>query len=357
MKILKKFRNIQKIALAIVMIVILSACSQDKSISNEEETRQNETIPSEPISKTEFMLDTFCTVTVYSPEDEHYIEEVLAICAEYEKLFSRTIESSEVSKINMAKGEAVNVSPETIFVLETAIDYARKSDGAFDISIGAVSELWEFDSENSNASLPLQTDIDKYLPTVNYENIQLLEDSVRLGNPDTKLDFGGIAKGYIADKMADYLTENKVSAAIIDLGGNVVTVGSKSSGEPWNVGVKNPFPDVGEEFNAVLGSIKISGRKSIGTSGVYERYLTYEGERYHHILDPQTGFPVETDLAGVTAVTDMSIDGEGVTTTCILMGSKGAQTFLEENGIQAVLVKNDGTIITTAGAEFTALSD
>ena len=357
MKILKKFRSVQKfILIMMVLTLMVSACSRDEVTVSEEESTPDETGQGEPISKTEFMLDTFCTVTVFSQEDERYIDEALAICAGYEKLFSRTIDSSEISKINMAKGEAVEVSAETIFVLETAIDYAKKSAGAFDISIGAVSALWAFDSENPNASLPLQVDIDKYLPTVDYKGIELLGGSVRLKNPDTKLDFGGIAKGYIADKMADYLIEKEVSGAIIDLGGNVVTVGSKASGEPWNVGVKNPFPDEGEGFNSVIGAIKIDGRKSIGTSGVYERYLTCEGERYHHILDPQTGFPVVTDLVGITVVTDMSIDGEGVTTTCILLGSEKAKAFLEKDGIQAVLVKNDGTIITTASVEFSVIS-
>jgi thiamine biosynthesis lipoprotein len=102
----------------------------------------------------------------------------------------------------------------------------------------------------------------------------------------------------------------------------------------------------------ILGTITVNGTKSIGTSGTYERYFMQDGVRYHHILDPKTGFPAETDLAGVTVVTDLSVDGEGFTTTCILLGSEGAQKFLEANHIPAVLVKTDGAVITTGGIDY-----
>jgi thiamine biosynthesis lipoprotein len=203
-------------------------------------------------------------------------------------------------------------------------------------------------------------------------------DTVRLRDPDARLDLGGIAKGYIADRMADLLTERGVKSAIIDLGGNIVTVGQKTNGAaqsggqkttgtvqhtgtkenavPWIVGVRNPFPQDDGQTMTILGTIRVDGRKSVGSSGTYERYFEVDGVRYHHILDPETGYPAGTDLAGVTVVTDLSVDGEGCSTYCILLGAERAQAFLEENHIQAVLVKEDGSVITTSDILYTPVT-
>ncbi|MDR0851999.1 MAG: FAD:protein FMN transferase [Clostridiales Family XIII bacterium] len=350
-----KFPKVQFAIFTVLLIFLLSDLSACGG-----------TVPeSEPISKTAFLLDTMCSVTVYTKDDARYAEEALALCAEYEQLLSRTVADSDISRINAANGRAVAVSQATIELLNKAVYYGELSDGGFDVSIGAVSSLWDFSSASAERSIPDEGEIAAKLTSVNFKDIEVTENTIRLTRPGAQLDLGGIAKGYIADRLAAFLTESGVKTALIDLGGNVVTVGEKADGTPWKVGVRNPFTfgaPVGENsegrenaedpVSTILGTITVSGTKSIGTSGTYERYFMQNGVRYHHILDPVTGFPAETDLAGVTVVTDLSVDGEGFTTTCILLGSVAAQQFLEENHIQAVLLKEDGTVITTGDIDY-----
>ncbi|MDR0357372.1 MAG: FAD:protein FMN transferase [Clostridiales Family XIII bacterium] len=306
----------------------------------------------EPIRKSEFLLDTLCSVTVFSKEDEKFAEGALDLCARYDALFARSSRDGDVSKINEAGGRETTVTDDTAALLETALRYGALSDGAFDITIGRISSLWDFSSDLEARDLPSASDIEAALPSVNYRNVELLGNRVRLKDPATRLDLGGIAKGFIADKMASYLAENGVSEALIDLGGNIVTVGEKSDGGSWRVGVKNPLFAVSEDStSSLIGVIEVEGTKSVGTSGVYERSFVRDGTRYHHILDPKTGFPARTDLVGVTVVTERSVDGEGISTMCVIFGSARAQEYLEQNGIPAVLVKEDGTVITTGGID------
>ena len=348
----KKRRSMKHLSIILIGIIfcsstVLSACSMGSGSAQS----------SDYLPKTEFLLDTVCTVTVFSKNDEQAASDALALCADYEKLFSRTIEDSEISTINAAAGASVTVSPGTLDLLEKAIYYGDLSGGLFDVSIGAVSSMWNFTADNGNNTVPAEADILEALQSVDYRNIEIDSNQVSLKDAKMRLDMGGIAKGYIADRMADMLEEEGVKSAIIDLGGNIVTVGSKNDGQPWSVGIRDPLPEGAGPGKSIIGTITVEGRKSIGSSGTYERFFELDGVRYHHILDPGTGYPVRTDLAGVTIVSDVSVDGEGFSTFCILLGSEKAKDFLEKNNIQAVLVKEDGTVITTAGVLFTATGD
>ncbi|MDR2156972.1 MAG: FAD:protein FMN transferase [Clostridiales Family XIII bacterium] len=308
----------------------------------------------EPIRKTEFLLDTICTVTVFSRGDEKHATEALALCAGYEKLLSSAVPDSEISKINGAGGAPVTVSDGTAALLERAVYYGTLSDGAFDVTIGRVSSLWDFSSDSDTHPVPEAADIEAALPSADYRNIELAGNVVRLKDPAARLDLGGIAKGFIADRMAEYLTESGVRAALIDLGGNIVTVGGKESGAPWTIGVRNPAPQTADgRSEVIVGTIEVEGTMSVGTSGTYERFFMRDGLRYHHILDPKTGFPVRTDLAGVTVVTEKSVDGDGIATICVLYGSERARDFLRRNNIPAVLVKEDGAVIAVGGVKYT----
>jgi thiamine biosynthesis lipoprotein len=336
----KKTKMLLTAALLIAALMILTSCD-------------NGGTRNEPIRQTEFLLDTVCTVTVFSKDDEDYAAEALALCADYEQLLSRTVATSEISAINDAGGVQTAVSKDTAELLKKALYYGEQSEGMFDVTIGGVSALWDFSSDSPDRVVPSRTTVETALTAVDYTGIDLSGTDVRLRNPATQLDLGGIAKGFIADKMAEYLTEKGVRAALIDLGGNIVTVGAKEGDVPWVVGVKNPLPATEDgQTSAILGTIEVEGTKSVGTSGTYERFFIQDGVRYHHILDPQTGFPAQTDLAGVTVVTEKSVDGEGITTMCILFGSEKARQYLEENNIPAVLVKDDGTVITTGGVKY-----
>lgn len=319
------------------------------------------------VGKSSFHLDTLCTVTIYSmdgaenlSEDEQEKEALLLItdafkmCDDYEKILSRTVEDSDIYKINHAGGQWVEVQDCTIDVIKKGIKYADISGGLFDITIGDVSQLWDFHEQDEEGektgTLPDKAQLQEAVRHVDYKNIQIDGNRVRLADSQATIDLGGIAKGYIADRVADYLEENGVTGAIVDLGGNIVAIGKKGSsmedseGTDFSVGVASPVSGRGE----ILGAISCSD-KTIVTSGTYERYFEIDGVRYHHVLDPDTGYPFDTDLLSVTIIGDKgtSADCDGLSTTCLAMGKEAAYQLLEQTeGVGAILVDMDGKITT-----------
>lgn len=166
-----------------------------------------------------------------------------------------------------------------------------------------------------------------------------------LENPKAQIDLGGVAKGFIADKVGAYLTSKGVRSAIVNLGGNVLTIGSKTGGQPFIVGVQQPFQDRNED----IGYLYVSGR-SVVTSGIYERYFIQDGKTYAHILDPRTGYPVQNDLSSVTIISDKSGDGDGLSATCFLLGVDKAEKLIESlPDTEAIFIKKDGSTVKTPG--------
>jgi len=294
--------------------------------------------PPQPASETRFLLDTVCTITVYGGADASLPGKALDLCAEYEGLLSRTVEGSDIWRINHAGGEPVTVDPRTAELVEDALEFGDFSGGMFDITIGRLCALWDF---NGNPSVPPQADLKEALSTVGYKKVIVKDDTVRMLDPEAWLDLGGIAKGYIADKAAAFLKENGVTSAIVDLGGNIVTVGTKPDGSLWHIGIKQPF-DGGSK---IIGALTI-GEASIVTSGIYERQFIQDGVLYHHILDPNTGEPVRNAMVSATIVTESSTVGDALTTILILAGSKGAPDVLARvpGYYGAVLMLDSGEI-------------
>lgn len=332
--------NARIISLTMLLIFILSACQTN---TNDPSSQEPAAYTGKPVAKKEFLLDTVCTITLYSTDDETIIDEALAEIKRYEKLFSVTIDTSEVSKINAAAGKPVTVSDDTIDILNKSIEYSRLSDGRFDVTCGVLTTAWHF--SNNEGEVPPLDVIEKGVNTVNYENIKVEGNTVTLLNPETRLDFGAIAKGYIADRISEFLKSKGVSGAIINLGGNVLTVGQKPSGEPWNVGIQRPFKD----RDISMGVVQV-GEKSVGTSGIYERYFEKDGKLYHHLLDLKTGYPAENDIASVTIISDLSVDGEGLSTSCFLMSMDEAIAWIESiPGTEAIFITKDNKMHMTSG--------
>ncbi|MEI8217411.1 MAG: FAD:protein FMN transferase [Eubacteriales bacterium] len=295
----------------------------------------------DPVQKSQFMLDTNCTITVYGKNADKLIDEGFALGTKYENLLSTAIESSDVYKVNHAEGKPVQVSNDTIEILNKAISYSEKTDGLFDVSIGALTSLWDFPS--GKKIVPKQAEIDKAKATVGYKDIKIEGNIVTLLRPGAQLDFGGIAKGYIGDKIAGFLRESGVDGAIVNLGGNVVTVGKKPNGKPWNVGIQQPFAD----RNKTIGAVEV-GEKDVVTSGIYERSFTVDGKFYHHILDPRTGYPADNNLESVTIISNES--GDGLTSSCFLLGEERALKLVASfPNTEAIFVQKDGKIITSPG--------
>lgn len=276
----------------------------------------------EPLSKSGFAFDTFITISIYDEKDSRILDECFNMCENYENLFSKTIDTSEISKINKSKGENVKVSKDTFELIEKGLYYGEISDGLFDITIAPVSNLWDFHGEGT---VPDDSLIQNTINHVSYKNLSLnkADFSVSKLDPDLEIDLGGIAKGYIADRLKEYLLSQNVKSALINLGGNIIAIGTKPDGTPFKIGIKKPFNE-----NEIDATVELNNR-AVSTSGVYERCF-YEGDKlYHHILNPQTGYPVETDLWGVSIVCDSSTDADAIGTICILMGYDKAKTFCE----------------------------
>ena len=319
----------------------------------------------EPVSQDGYYLDTICSVSVYRMKDDDgsvktasgmedeanaAIEASFGVCKELESLLSRTRGDSDVSRINEAKGEWTVVSDPTVEVIEKGIEYSELSGGDFDITVGGLTEQWDFHAAEGKAKLPDEKALAEAAAHVDYRNIETDGNKVRLTDPESRLDLGGIAKGYIGDRMTEVLEQKGVVSATINLGGNVICIGSKADGEDFVIGVEAPFSDRTE----IIGKIRAKD-KTLVTSGVYERRIEVGGKTYHHILDAKTGWPVKTDLDAVTLIADKgrSADIDALSTTCLIKGADEGKKFIGGlDGIEAVFVLSDGSITTTDGAGF-----
>lgn len=296
----------------------------------------------EPASASGFYLDTFVTITLYDG-DETTARKALELCGTYETLFSRTDPDSQLCRLN--RREISQVSPELAQVISLGLDYARLSAGAFDITAGGLSELWDFSAEEP--VLPDGAEVAARLAHVGCETVTVEGNAVTFSDPETVIDLGGIAKGYIADQIAAYLRQEGVTSAIIDLGGNIYCLGSRLDGEPFRVGVQFPY----QERSQVIGGLPAAGC-SVVTSGVYERGFTLDGRLYHHILDTATGWPVENGLLAVTVVSARSVDGDALSTACFALGLEEGMALAESlEGVEALFITEDLDIRLTSGLE------
>lgn len=298
------------------------------------------------MEETKFLLGTICTVTIYDHQSQAVLDKVFDRIKEIDDKMSANKDGSEIDLVAKAAGKNyIKVSDDTFYVIEKGKYYSEKSGGVFDISIGPLVKLWGIGTDN--ARVPSKEEIDVKKSLVNYKDILLneKEKSVMLKKEGMMLDLGGIAKGYAADEAARILKENNVKHAIINLGGNVVALNGNINGKPWNIGIQDPFNTRG----AVAASIAVTN-KTVVTSGIYERYFEVNGVRYHHILDPFTGYPMESGLASVTIVTDSSIDADAMTKKLFYSGAeKGLDLLKSTPGVDAVFITKDKKVFATEG--------
>ena len=287
---------------------------------------------------TDTLFDTVISVQILDPVDESVMDGVKKLCHEYDAKFSRTNEESEISRINNAKGKFVEVSDDTITLIKKGIYYGDMSKGLFDITIGSVSKLWDFHAEKP--SVPSKSKIRAARNHVNYRNIMIVDNKVKLTYRKASLDMGAIAKGYIADRLKDYLVSKDVRHAIINLGGNVLTLGTKTDGSKYNIGIQRPFDESGEPIT----SVRIAN-KSVVTTGIYQRYFEKKGKFYHHILSPNTGYPCKNSLSSVTIITDSSLTADAMSTTCFLLGyEEGMKLVNLLDNVDAVFITDDNEL-------------
>lgn len=301
---------------------------------------------SKSITNSEILMGTVVTVTLYDSNDESVLTKVFDKVKELESILSINENGTLVDKINENAGiSSVKVDDDTFNIIKKGIEYSNLTNGLFDISIGPLVKLWNIGLPE--AKVPTLEEINQKLPLINYKDIEIDETqkTVFLKRKGMMIDLGGIAKGYTADVISNILSEEGVKSAIINLGGNVYTHGTKINGDNWNIGIQNPFSDRGD----IVGTLSINN-KSIVTSGIYERYIEKDGIKYHHILNPKTGYPYDNEIAGITIISDKSVDGDALSTSVFAMGLNDGIKFVNtQDGIDAIFVTKDYKVYITNG--------
>lgn len=314
----------RKLLPAFLALSLLTGCSTKDS--------------SQSLSMTGTYFDTVVKIEVWGG-DSKIMDGCKDICQKYEQMLSPTIETSEISRINQAAGAPITVSEETADLIELGKYYGDVSGGKFDITIASASDLWEFHN-NTEHILPDPDALAEAVSHINYQNVQVDGTTITMSDPQAKIDLGGIAKGYIADQVKSYLKNKGIEHAWINLGGNILTLGGKTDGSDFRIGIQKPFAEDG----TVMAVLPVSD-KSIVSSGNYERYFEKDGVIYHHILDPATGYPVENNLNQVTILSDRSVDGDALSTTCYALGLEdGLDLIRKTDGVEAIFITDDDKI-------------
>lgn len=297
----------------------------------------------EPESKSFFAMDTYMTITAYGENAESALDQSEEKIEKLEKMWSVTDEDSEIYKINHNKGESVSVSSETAELIDFSLNISKMTSGAFDCTMYPILTEWGFTTGEYH--IPEDEKIAKLLEHTGYEKIQLSGQTVMLPE-DMQIDLGAVGKGYTGDLVTEILKENGIKSALLDLGGNIQTIGTKPDGTPWKIGLRSPFDE------GTFAILKVSDC-SVITSGGYERYFVGEdGETYWHILDPATGKPARSGLLSVTVIGKEGKFCDALSTSLFVMGLERAEELWKEHDdFEMVLVSEDGEIYITEGIE------
>ncbi len=295
-----------------------------------------------PAAKSEqaFALDTVVSITYYNDRDKPAVLEALALCEDYEKVFSRTRPDSELYLLNERGSMAV--SEALLSVLTLALDCCRESGGRYDVTLGGVSALYDF---SGTPRRPDDAELAEALAHTGWEKLRIDGAAVTLGDPAAVIDLGSVAKGWIADRMKELLVSRGVEHAIISLGGNILCLGARPDGTPYRVGIRYP-----ERDSTALAATVAVAEGSVVTSGVYERFFVAEGQTWHHLLDPATGKPLQNGLSAVSIVGPESARCDALSTVCFALGPEAGPAYIDTlPGYEAVFIRDDGSQIKTMG--------
>ncbi len=326
------------IPIVVIVFTLLTSCAQNSE--------------TEPVRRSVQSLGTIVTITIYDDPKPRFFEESFEIVDRVYRLMSLQLQDSELVSLNEAAGMSpVNVDPMTMEVLQASVEIAENSRNRFTPMIEPLVALWDIGGENPR--IPSETEMRNTLPLIRGDFLELYPADGRDGQPDRAfitqpgagVDLGGIAKGYAADLVSDYLKEQGVKKAILDFGGNILTIGRRSEERPWIIGVQRPDMVRG----SYLGTLPAEDL-SIVTSGIYERYFEEDGVRYHHLLNPDDGFPVNNGLEGVVIVSDVSMTADGYSTALFGLGLReGLELANELDYIEAVFITADRKVYPSDG--------
>lgn len=289
-------------------------------------------------------MDTVMTLTAYGPNRETGLDRAKEEILELNVLLSTGLESSEISRLN--ESGSATLSSEPLALLERALALSDSTGGLFDPTVYPLVKLWGF--YDKNYRVPSETELEEALSRVGAERIQIVGNSVSLGE-NQQIDLGGIGKGYASQRACEILKQAGVTSALLSLGGNIQCLGSKPDGTDWNIGIRDPWQE-----DALYAAVKVSD-KAVITSGGYERYFQDPdtGRVYRHILDPRTGYPAESGLSSVSVITDDGTLCDGLSTALYIMGLEKAADYWRANveTFEAILITNEGVLYATEGLE------
>jgi len=298
-----------------------------------------------------YEMESFCMGTIISQKVYGENAKIAAIEVEdemkrLERLMSFFLESSEVSKLNRAAGQyEVELSDEVLFVLNKAKYYSEICKGSFDITIAPLARLWGIFT--SSEKIPLQEEVNEALKLIghNYLSINNELKTSKLEKSGQCVDLGAIAKGYAADRAIEIYKQHKIESAFVNLGGNVAVLGNKPNGDSFRVGIQNPLLQRGQCLGAVNAA-----NKTVVTSGDYVRYFEKDNKKYHHILDPRTGYPAESSLISTTIVSKESIVADALSTAIFILGLEaGIKLIDRQEDMEAIFITKDKEIYVTKG--------
>ncbi len=295
-----------------------------------------------PAERNFFAMDTYMTFRAYGEGSEAALAKAEARVKEIEDELSVTKEGSDIYRANH-EGSVVAIGKDAETVISCGMQLGRETGGALDISLYPVTRAWGFTT--GEYCVPTEEEIEDLLMDTGYEKISISNGNL-LKPEDMELDLGALGKGYASREAKRILKDAGVKSAILSLGGNIDTLGAKPNGDPWRLGIKNPFGD----GNAAVISVK---DKAIIASGTYERYfLAEDGKKYHHIMDPKTGRPVENGLVSLTVVADDGLLADGLSTGLFVLGRDKARAYWESHpDIDLLLIDQSGDITLTEGLE------
>ena len=301
------------------------------------------TLKNESQNKSFFAMDTYMTITASGENAETALHKAEERVSELENLWSVTKENSEIYAINHSNGENVYVSPETAELIDFSLKISEMTDGALDCTMYPVLTEWGFTT--GNYKIPTDEKISELLENTGYEKINLNENNVTVPQ-NMQIDLGAVGKGYTGDLIADILQENGVESALLDLGGNIQTIGTKPDGTDWKLGLRSPFDE------GSFATLEVSDCAVI-TSGGYERYFVGDdGEMYWHILDPETGKPAHSGLVSVTIVGKEGSLCDALSTSLFVVGlDKATELWKQRDDFEMILVSEEGEIYLTEGLE------
>jgi thiamine biosynthesis lipoprotein len=289
-------------------------------------------------------MGTFVAMRAAGPRAPAALDEAMAEIHRLDRLFDYGGAESDVGRLNLAAGGGpIAVQQETIVVLERALDYARASGGAFDPTVGPLVDVWGF-RPDTERRVPDNASIASALALVDYRLVRIDKASgtAELTRAGMRVDLGGIAKGYAADRAADVLVRAGITSAILDIGGNVYVLGLRDGAHRWRVGLQHP-----RQTDAMFGVLSLTGH-SVATSGDYQRFFEADGERYHHVLDPRTGQPAR-GLIAASIVAETGLDADAASTAVFVLGLEPGLQLLESMGLEAVLFTEELRIVVTEG--------